>query len=258
MGQQTSGTNQALDRALELLTTMATTGVTMNIADISKSLSVTRATALSMANSLTAQNFLEKDPESGRYGIGYRLYALGGLYRYQFPFFNTAEKYINSYSPKYGEKVNFSVLKPYFACVILLSKSASLISAHIHGHVIPAYASASGKVLLAELPEARLEDWFQHCPLKSLTNKTIVEPDQLKDQLTQIHEVGYATTSDELSYQESCLAVPIRDISGQVRAALSFSVSTNAFNERFHELLSELTLLGGLVSSELGYSSIDI
>lgn len=258
MAQQTSGSNQSLDRALELLTTMATTGVAMNIADISKYLSVTRATAQATANSLTAQNFLEKDPDTGRYGIGYRLYALGNMYRYQFPILNTAEKYVNSYNQKYGEKVNFSVLKPYFACVLLLSKSASLISAHIHGHVIPAYASASGKVLLAELPEARLDDWLQRCPLKPLTSKTIVDPVQLKEQLAQIRADGYAASVDELSCQESCLAVPIRDISGQVRAAISFSVSTNAFNERFNELHSELTLLGGLISSELGYSSIDI
>ena len=72
--ERAAGTQQSLDRALDLLDVLAkgNTGG-MNISEISKLLGTTRVTASAMVQSLLQRNYIEKDEESGRYRIGYKI-----------------------------------------------------------------------------------------------------------------------------------------------------------------------------------------
>jgi len=259
MKTQDESSQKNLDRALELLNLLSTSASPMNVMEISKALDVTRTTTYAMLNSLQSKNYVEKDAETGKYCIGYKVLELAASYHHQYPFLYVAEKYIVSMAQKWSLKVNVSVYKAPAVCLLLASKDPSfLIPRMVIGHVMPAYATASGKVLLAALPQDELIDTLDSVALTQYTKKTITDKKELLSCLQQVKEIGYATETEELMIQRSCVAAPIKNRAGQIIAAISFSGSTDTVIQNLSGLTNDIILTGTQISAELGYNLIHI
>jgi IclR family pca regulon transcriptional regulator len=78
-------------------------------------------------------------------------------------------------------------------------------------------------VILAGLPDDRLDAWLARlCPM-ALTSRTCIDKARLRDEILAAREQGYATTVDQLDYGITALAVPIRNAEGRTVAALNSS-----------------------------------
>lgn len=248
-----------LDRALELLIMLSTSAAPLNVMEISKALDITRTTAYAMLNSLMGKKLVERDPDTGRYFIGYKVLELAECYYHQYPFLYVTEKYVVSLAQKWSLKVNVSVLKDPAICLLLTSKDPSfLVPRMVIGHIMPAYATASGKVLLAALPDQKLNELLDSVPLTQYTGKTLIDRDALMNCLREVRKNGYATEVDELMLQRSCLAAPIQDRSGACIGAISFSGSTENITHWMPELINDIISTGKQISTELGYNYITI
>jgi DNA-binding IclR family transcriptional regulator len=84
----------------------------------------------------------------------------------------------------------------------------------------PAHATSTGKVLLADLPEVELSAFLAK-PLSQLTDKTIVDPAELRRELAQVRLNGYAAAVEALEVGYTAVAAPIRNHDGRAVAALS-------------------------------------
>ena len=255
--ERATGTQQSLDRALDLLDVMAKGDtVGMNISEISKLLGTTRVTASAMVQSLLQRNYIEKDEESGRYRIGYKLLELSQNYRYSYPFLYAAEGYVRVAAEKLGLRINVSVLKPPGVAVLLLSKDISLLPQMVMGYTLPAYASACGKLLTAYADAGVIEKWIGSMEFVSYTANTIPNAEKLWTELERIRREGIAFEDQELVLRRCCIAAPIRNLSGKVIAAVSFSMSRERFVEEREQLVEELQLLSETISASLGYHAI--
>ena len=87
----------------------------------------------------------------------------------------------------------------------------------------PAYATAMGRVLLANLPPVDLDAYFEAHELVPVRPRTIVDVDALCAELHRVREVGYALVDQELEEGLVAIAVPVRDRNGRVRAAINLS-----------------------------------
>lgn len=247
---------QSLDRALDLLEMLTKTGSAMNIAEISKMFNVTRTTASSMLQSLLLRNYIEKDSETGKYSIGYKAYEMALAYRYQYPFLHAAGEHISKMVEKMKIKINVSVLKPPGVAVVVLSKDVSDFPKMILGYVLPGYASASGKLLMAYTPREIVEPWLDGTTFIPYTSQTMVDKKSVLAQLDQIKAQCFAYEFEELMLQRCCVAAPIYNISGNVIASVSFSVSKDRMDANMANLTESIILLGNTISSALGYSHI--
>lgn len=249
-------TQQSLDRALELMEMLAKNGGGMNVQDISKALGVTRVTATSMVQSLLKRNYIEKDMETGKYYIGYKFLDIAQAYHYRYPFLYAAEEHVRNMAEKLGIRINICVLKPPGVAVVLLSKDVSLFPKMIMGYVFPAHASASGKLLLAFAPGELTEPWIDQMEFVSYTPHTISNKEDLLKELDQIRAQDVAFEREELMLQRCCIAAPIRDISGQVIASVSFSGIKEHFEANMTVFTENIRLLSRTISSTLGYNAI--
>lgn len=87
----------------------------------------------------------------------------------------------------------------------------------------PAHATSLGRVLLAGLPDAALEDVLARMQPVALTSRTVTDKVELRRLILQAREQGFATTVDQLDYGITALAVPVRAADGRVVAALNSS-----------------------------------
>ena len=110
------------------------------------------------------------------------------------------------------------------------------------GARLPAYASATGRVLLAAQPE----DWTQFILNRmgrpALTAKTITKVAEVMQQIKLVKRQGYALCDQELELGLRSIAVPIIDGKGQTIAAMSLSVATSRMDipTMLEKLLPEL------------------
>ena len=244
---------QGLDRMLDLLEILEKNDARLNISEISRELNITRATASNMVQTLLSRGYIERD-SSGKLSLGYKIYELGQTYRYRYTFLYVAQEPIIAAAERLKIKVNVCVLKSSMVAVLVMSKDVSLLPKMILGYSMPAYASASGKLLLANLPPAALEEELNSVEFVRYTAKTITDKAVLRAQLDEILSAGIAYEYEELMMQHCCVAAPIHDMSGQVIASVSFATDYERIMREKQTLTDNIVLLADTISSLLGYN----
>ena len=91
------------------------------------------------------------------------------------------------------------------------------------GTRLPAYCTSMGRVLLAHLPPADLDSYFRRVKLVAHTARTVIAPDKLRKEFDVVRRSGHAIVDQELELGLRSLAVPVRDLAGQVVAAMNIS-----------------------------------
>ncbi|WP_310726948.1 IclR family transcriptional regulator C-terminal domain-containing protein [Streptomyces sp. N2A] len=94
------------------------------------------------------------------------------------------------------------------------------------GTRFPAYATSMGRALLAGLPPAEVSARLSLTDLRPLTRHTVTDEEALLGIVRQVRADGYALVDEELEEGLRSLAVPVRDRTGEVVAAVN--VSTHA------------------------------
>ncbi|MFF7448428.1 MULTISPECIES: IclR family transcriptional regulator C-terminal domain-containing protein [unclassified Streptomyces] len=117
------------------------------------------------------------------------------------------------------------------------------------GTRLPAYATSMGRVLLAGLPAAQRE----FGELRPLTSHTVTDPEALTRALDEVRAQGYALVDEELEEGLRSIAVPVRDRSGTVVAALNTAMHTTRRTtaECVRDLLPELRETAARIEGEL-------
>lgn len=114
------------------------------------------------------------------------------------------------------------------------------------GTRLPAYATALGRVLLADAPPREHE-------LRALTPRTLTDPAALAAALETVRTQGYALVDEELEAGLRSIAVPVRDRTGRVVAALNTAthVTGRTVAEYVRDVLPELTVTAGAIEADL-------
>jgi len=206
-----------------------------------------------MAN-LVARGYLEPDREGNAYRLGLTVIRLAGVALGQVDVRVKAAPLMDELRNQTRETVHLAALDGRH--IIYLEKLESLhaiglMSSRV-GRTAPAHCTALGRVLLAFNPdkaEAILDG-----PLEAATARTIVDPKALRALLAHVNEQGYALDLGEHEPEVRCVAVPVRNHSGAVIAAMSVSGPAQRMEPMLSEgLVGEVVRVGRDVSGLLGY-----
>ena len=100
--------------------------------------------------------------------------------------------------------------------------AAAMTTVHWVGRRTPLHATSAGKVFLAHMSPDRLADRLSGS-LERFTKHTITNRHHLEEQLATARDQGYAFTLEEYEVGLAAVAAPIRDLDGQVIAAVGVS-----------------------------------
>ena len=92
------------------------------------------------------------------------------------------------------------------------------------GRRVPVHCTSSGKVLLAYLSAAERDGVLRAAPMNALTPHTITSREQLMAELARVCQRGWAEAINEREIGIASIAAPVRDVSGEVVAAISIGV----------------------------------
>jgi len=135
-----------------------------------------------------------------------------------------ARPYLDRLQDKFGETVFFCILdEGQVFYVEKVESQRSVRTACTVGSRAPAYCTAVGKAMLAELPDAEVNKIIHRWKLKPVTRNTITTASALKDELKAARTRGYAIDDEEKEEGLRCVGAAVRSHSGKLAAAMSVS-----------------------------------
>lgn len=95
------------------------------------------------------------------------------------------------------------------------------------GTSLPAYAVATGRVLLADRTDAELDAYLASVDTHSYTAATTIDTDELREKILAARNEGWSLADEELTEGVRSIAVPVRDAEGYAVAALNVSAQSS-------------------------------
>jgi DNA-binding IclR family transcriptional regulator len=248
---------QVLDRALAALAILANSSSDCSLAELCPALKLHKSTVHRLMMVLEQHRLVVKNPDTGRYRLGLRLYELGSRAIDGLDLRGRARPYLDRLQDEFGETVFFCILdEGQVFYVEKVESQRSVRTACTVGSRAPAYCTAVGKAMLAELPEAEVSKIVRRWGLKAVTPKTITTTTALKAELRAVRARGYAIDDEEKEEGLRCIGAAVRSHSGKLAAAMS--ISGPAFRmtkERVPEIGRALMEAANKLSAELGYQA---
>ncbi|MGY1703725.1 IclR family transcriptional regulator C-terminal domain-containing protein [Geodermatophilus sp. SYSU D00697] len=151
-----------------------------------------------------------------------RMVRLGAAYLETAPLPLLARPHVIAAREELGESVSLAVLESDESVFVARADAERVVSAGVRlGARLPAHASATGRVLLAGLPDDEVDALLARAALRSTTPNTLTSTDAIRARVQRAREEGVAYTDEELELGIRTMAVPVRDSSGRVVAAMS-------------------------------------
>jgi IclR family pca regulon transcriptional regulator len=216
---------EALAKGLRLLSLFDEQRPTWRVSDLAVASGLPMPTVYRVVMTLTAEGYLDHLP-GGEYRPGVRTLTLGGAALRSLDLVALATPRLQRLGEATGETVNLAVLTGDRVLYLVRLRNADLVTANIQvGSTLPAVHTSIGKLMLADLDEAQLgdritEDSFpgQHGP------NAKVSLDELRQELAQIREQGWAMQDEELAHGLRSVAAPITGAGGRVIAGVNVAV----------------------------------
>jgi DNA-binding IclR family transcriptional regulator len=220
---QAGETIQMVERALTVLDLVRAAGGPIGVQEIARSCELNPSTAFRILKTLEKSQWIFQLGDGG-YILGQKLGFLTEKQSLNLALREVAIFVMKDLTARMGPAMNLIVRDGSEGVILQQSRTASLVD-YIPPLMsrVPLYATAGGKVLLANLPDDLEGRILSDIELKPLTSHTIVDKSVLATTLREIAERGYALDDRETSENGYCISVPVHDSDGTTVAALSFS-----------------------------------
>ncbi|WP_244869845.1 IclR family transcriptional regulator domain-containing protein [Paraburkholderia aspalathi] len=157
-----------------------------------------------------------------------RALRLGYAYVVSDPLTKVAQPILEITSERTLESASIAVLDLQDAVFVARSTHRRSLSSGLGvGSRLPAYCSATGRVLLSGRPPAEVRFMLNRMARPALTPHTLTTITRIMKEIEFVGRHGYAIIDEELEIGIRSIAVPIRNARGEMIAAMSLSVSTS-------------------------------
>jgi DNA-binding IclR family transcriptional regulator len=234
---------QAIERAVSILNAFSPADPELGVTELAERLGLHKSTVHRFMVNLDAAGLVERNPRTGRYRLGLRIFELGGLVMQQMNLWDEALPFLEGLVHDSGETGHLAVLDGGEAIYIerVEARRALRVPSAI-GRGYPAHATNLGKVLLADLPRERVEEIVAERGLAAYTPHTITDLEGLEAELERIRVLGYAIDNEEYDEGLRCIGAPVRDHSGHVVAALGIGGPVTRITPDRVDELAELVM----------------
>ena len=248
------GSVQSVDRALTLLEALARSGGGVALTDLSTSAQLNISTCHHLLATLVKWGYVAKAP-GRRYALGARGLHLGHAFLKQVDLPRRAQPFVERINEETGESVHLAVLQGDSVITLLRreGRHAVRVDTGAIGTSDAPHATATGKAMLAWLPEHEIRRILSQRGMARFTPNTISEPDALIEELRLVRRNGHAVDREEFQPGVICVGAAIRDHLGAVVGALSASAPTlRATDEHLARMRQAVIPAAWALSTEFG------
>jgi len=227
----------SLERGLSVIRAFDADHPSLSLSDVARATGLSRASARRFLHTLVELGYVRSDGKL--FSLRPQILELGYAYLSSVTLPEIAQPHLRALSDEVGESSSVSVLEPPDVVYVARASVRRIVRISINvGTRYPAFATSMGRVLLADKPQAWIDDYLKSTLREPLTPRTITDPDRLREVLAQVAKDGYAIVNQEIEVGLRSIAVPIRDLDGAVVAAMNIPTPAAAWtNQRLRSVL---------------------
>jgi IclR family transcriptional regulator, KDG regulon repressor len=215
---------QSIERAFNILEEVASHRDGIRLGELSRKVGLHTSTTFHLVKTMLMLGYLRQMPDDKTYRIGTPLFRLAASALDELEMATLAKPILEALSADTGETSHIAVRTG--DDIVVLARTAGVGPFQLADRVgggRPAHCTAIGKILLAALSDEQLDGYLARRPLAALTPKTITDPELLKREIAAIRKSGIAYDDGEYNAEARCVAVPVKDFTGEVRVAIGIS-----------------------------------
>lgn len=195
------------------------------VTDLAEKLDLSKGAVYNHLATLRENGFVVK--EGDRYELGLRFVNYGSCVKNQSILLQEGKEESDKLAAKTGEYVHLMEMDGKEGIYVYIKKGEDAVGdeyySQIQEETDPLYCTAAGKAALAFMPDEMIDEILEERTLAPHTKHTITDPDELRKELSQIREQGFALNDEEEFLGLRAVGVPIRDRNNRVFGAISVS-----------------------------------
>jgi IclR family pca regulon transcriptional regulator len=214
---------EALARGLDVLACFGPRRPAMTLSEVATATGLARPTARRLLLTLEELGFV--DGIGGVFRLTPKTLTLGMAYVGSLGLWDVARPHLEALVSRTGESSSMAQLDGSDIVYVARVSVPKLIALRVDiGTRFPAVQTSQGKVLLAALAPDALAATLAEPSRAGLPPSIGRSAEQLQAELTEVRARGWALADEELAPGVRSVAVPVRDGSGTVRAAMNVTV----------------------------------
>jgi IclR family pca regulon transcriptional regulator len=242
---------EALARGLDVLACFDADHRSMSLTEVATAAGLARPTARRLLLTLEELGFVRSS--GGVFALTPKVLTLGTAYVASLGLWDIARPHLENLVARTGESSSVAQLDGSDIVYVARVSVPKLIALRVDvGTRFPAVQTSQGKVLLAALPPAELAAALAEPSRAGLPPYIGRSREQLHAELIEVRARGWALADEELAPGVRSVAVPVRDQTGTVRAAMNVTVhaAETSRDRLLQEYLPLLLRTAGDVSAE--------
>lgn len=204
-----------------------------SISDLAASVGVSKSTVHNHLSTLREHGYVRRGEQG--YQLSLRFLELGESVRMDTKIYQVARPHVDALSRETGLLINVAVEERGRGVYLYRTRGDDRIRLSTRaGEVHELHCTATGKLILAHLPDDRVESIIETHGLPKRSENTITDPAELRAELQEVRERGVAFDDEEFGQGLRCIGVPVFDEHETVTGAISASgPATELVGERF-------------------------
>jgi IclR family pca regulon transcriptional regulator len=217
---------QSLARGLAVIRAFDTDHPKMTLTEVAARTDLTRATARRFLYTLVELGYVRTDGKI--FALTAKVLQLGYAYLSGLSLPQLAQPHLEELSLRLGESTSAAVLEGSDIAYVARVSTRRIMTVGITvGTRFPAYATSMGRVLLAALPAAELEQYLAAAEIRPLTPRAIATRQELVAELSVVRAQGWCVLDQELELGLMSVAAPVHD-GPKVVAAINVSLQAQS------------------------------
>ncbi len=247
-------TVRAVERAINILFLVSTSTEPQGLTDISRETGIDKATALRLLFTLETFNLVRRDVATRRYLPGPGVWRLSSAW--QSDLRTVSHPHLEALA--HATQETASLLCPRGlerVCVHAIYAANELSIVPLVGSAQPIHYGASGKVLLAFMPEQERDRIIEITKLKSPNPRAVTDRADFLKILRTVRRRGYATSAGDVTLGAAAVAAPVFNETGRLTAVVSLRGPEVRMPAKRMARLAPLVIgAADAISRELGFN----
>jgi len=211
----------SLARGLSVIQAFSDRKLHLSISQLSKRTGLSRASVRRCLHTLSKLGFAGSDDGRNFY-LRPRVLTLGHSYLSSTPVATSAQPILEHLSHILNESCSIALLEGTEIVYVARANVTRIMAIDLGvGTRLPAFCTSMGRVLLAHLPADELESVLPKIEFTRYTDRTVTSVEKLCQALAMVRREGYAIIDQELELGLRSMAVPVRNATGRVVAAIN-------------------------------------
>lgn len=246
---------QSVERAFDILELLAAAEREMQLREISEATGLNISTCHHLVTTLVKRGYVGQNPRGRTYFISNKVLELSNSRLRQFDLRDAAMPELRRINQATGETVHLAAMQGHDLTTLakLDSTRPIRVGGDMSSKANAAHATATGKAILAWLPETEIARVIAEKGLTRFTDRTITGIADLMEDLRHVRRNGYATDDEEFQADVVCIGSAIRDHAGAVIGSISCSLpKARAVGEHLASVIDAVRQSTTVVSELLG------